>query len=312
MAAHVRIFDTTLRDGEQSPGFSLTFEQKLEVAGSSRLGVDIIEAGFPAASPATSRRCSRSRARSRARRRRPGARRPATSTSLGGDQGRRDAAPPHLHLDLRHPPGAPVPDDARGGHGAGRRDGAPRASVLLGRRVLADGRDPLRLDYLCEVIEAVIEAGATTINIPDTVGYTLPDECGELIARRPGQGPSADKAIISVHCHDDLGHGGGQHAGGDRGGRAPGRGCINGIGERAGNTALEEVVMALQRRQDFFSGFRPQIDATSSARPARCWQQFTGMAVAAEQGDRRRERLRATSPASTRTACSRTGSPTRS
>jgi 2-isopropylmalate synthase len=192
---YVRIFDTSLRDGEQAPGASMTSAEKLEVARAlARLGVDVIEAGFPAASPddlaavqaiaaeigqtpiegarSPSRRSSAaSRAHQERHRRR-----------LGGRQGRQAPAHPHLPRDQRDPPQAQAPHVARGDDRQGRRDGRLRPLAVPGRRVLARGRRPQRPEFLYKVLAAVIKAGATTLNIPDTVGYTMPDEFGALIA----------------------------------------------------------------------------------------------------------------------------------
>jgi 2-isopropylmalate synthase len=131
-------------------------------------------------------------------------------------------------------------------------------------------------NYLYEVIEAVIDAGATTINIPDTVGYVMPDEFGELIAGVWGKVRNADKAIISVHCHDDLGMAVANSLAAIKAGARQVEGCINGIGERAGNASIEEVVMALRVRQDFFSGFETQIDATQLCPTSEMLAKFTG------------------------------------
>jgi 2-isopropylmalate synthase len=131
-------------------------------------------------------------------------------------------------------------------------------------------------NYLYEVIEAVIEAGATTINIPDTVGYVMPDEFGELIAGVWGKVRNADKAIISVHCHDDLGMAVANSLAAIKAGARQVEGCINGIGERAGNASIEEVVMALKVRQDFFSGFDTQIDTTQLCPTSEMLAAFTG------------------------------------
>jgi 2-isopropylmalate synthase len=131
-------------------------------------------------------------------------------------------------------------------------------------------------DYLYEVIEAVIEAGATTINIADTVGYVMPDEFGELISGVWGKVRNADKATISVHCHDDLGMAVANSLAAVRAGARQVEGCINGIGERAGNASLEEVIMALRVRQDFYKGFDTQIDATQLYATSEMLADFTG------------------------------------
>ena len=131
-------------------------------------------------------------------------------------------------------------------------------------------------DFLYEVIEAVIDAGATTINIADTVGYVMPDEFGELIAGVWGRVRNADKAVISVHCHDDLGMAVANSLAAIKAGARQVEGCINGIGERAGNASLEEIIMALRVRQDFFNGFETQIDATQLFPTSEMLAEFTG------------------------------------
>ena len=157
-------------------------------------------------------------------------------------------------------------------------------------------------DYLYEVLEAVIEAGATTINIADTVGYAMPDEFGELISGVWSRVKNADKATISVHCHNDLGMAVANSLAAIRAGARQVEGCINGIGERAGNASLEEIVMALRVRQDFYQGLDTQIDATQICPTSELLAEFTG------RGRSRTRRSSAatpspTSPASTRTAC---------
>jgi 2-isopropylmalate synthase len=135
----------------------------------------------------------------------------------------------------------------------------PRAAVdavrfarqhTVRRAVLGRGRHAQRFDFLCRVVEAVIEAGATTINLPDTVGYSTPDETRDFFSRIRERVPNADAVVFSAHCHDDLGLGRGQHARGRQGGARQVECTVNGIGERAGNAALEEIVMALRVRRD--------------------------------------------------------------
>src|SRR5919202_3491224 len=134
-------------------------------------------------------------------------------------------------------------------------------------------------NYLYEVIEAVIEAGATTINIADTVGYVMPDEFGELISGVWGKVRNADKAIISVHCHDDLGMAVANSLAAIKAGARQVEGCINGIGERAGNASIEEVVMALNVRKDYYANFYSQLDTTQLYPTSELLAQFTGQGV---------------------------------
>ncbi|MGQ9683123.1 MAG: 2-isopropylmalate synthase [Anaerolineae bacterium] len=251
----VLIFDTTLRDGEQSPGASLRVEEKIEIARAlEKMGVDIIEAGFPISSPgdfeavraisAEMRQCivcGLTRARQEdidcAAEALKGAARPRIHTGLG-------ASDNHIQHKLRT-----------------TREKALEMgveAVRYAKRYVEDvqyyAEDAGRADpeYLCRVIEAVIAAGATTVNIPDTTGYTLPDEWGALIHTLFERVPNIHKAIVSVHCHNDLGMATANSLQGVRMGARQIECTVNGIGERAGNTSMEEVVMALRVRRDLF------------------------------------------------------------
>jgi 2-isopropylmalate synthase len=256
MATRVYIFDTTLRDGEQSPGASLNVPEKLEIARQlERLGVDVIEAGFPISSPGDFHAvqevckvvkeatvCGLTRAVPKdidvAADALKGAVRPRIHTGLG-------VSDSHLEHKLKMT----------------REQAMERgiAAVKHAKRYVEDieyfledsGRaDP---DYLCRVIEEVIKAGATVINIPDTTGYVTPDEYGKLIGMVMARVPNIDRAIVSVHCHDDLGMAVANSLAGVRNGARQVECTVNGIGERAGNTSLEEVVMAMKVRRDSFS-----------------------------------------------------------
>lgn len=253
MATRVYIFDTTLRDGEQSPGASLNVEEKVEIARQlERLGVDVIEAGFPISSPgdfqavqAISRViknctvCGLTRAVKKdvdvAGEALKGAVRPRIHTGLG-------VSDSHLQHKLR----------------LTREQAMERGveAVKHARTYVDDVEyfleDSGRADkeYLCRVVEAVIHAGATVINVPDTTGYTTPEEYGALIAYVMNHVPNIDRAIVSVHCHNDLGMATANSLAGVRNGARQIECTINGIGERAGNTSLEEVVMAMKVRQD--------------------------------------------------------------
>jgi 2-isopropylmalate synthase len=277
--AHVRIFDTTLRDGEQSPGFSLTSEQKLEFAKQlERLNVDIIEAGFPAASPddfAAVQQIAREI---------KGRVVTGLARAVPGDidilwDAVKVAESPRLHTFL-----STSDIHLEKQFRLTREQGKELAVAMVSRAksycsdVEFSPMDATRSDwnYLYEVIEAVIEAGATTINIADTVGYVMPDEFGELIAGVWGKVRNADKAVISVHCHDDLGMAVANSLAAIKAGARQVEGCINGIGERAGNASIEEVVMALKVRQDFFNGLETQIDATQLFPASEMLAQFTG------------------------------------
>src|SRR5262245_29753255 len=243
----VRIFDTTLRDGEQSPGAAMTHEEKIEVAVLlDEMGIDIIEAGFPIASngdfeavSAIAKQvknavvCGLSRAgfkdidragealRSAARRR--------IHTFIS-------TSPVHMKHKLQMEPGVVLE--------------AVTASVARARNwtdnVEWSAEDATRTekDFLCRTIELAIKAGATTINIPDTVGYTLPQEYFELIKMLRERVPGAENVVFSTHCHNDLGLAVANSLAGVMAGARQVECTVNGIGERAGNAALEEIVMA--------------------------------------------------------------------
>src|SRR3954471_14194121 len=279
VAAHVRIFDTTLRDGEQSPGFSLTSEQKLEFAKQlERLNVDIIEAGFPAASPDDFAAVQQI-AREIKGRVVTGLARAVPEDIDTLWEAVKVAESPRLHTFL-----STSDIHLEKQFRLTREQGEERAVAMVARAksycsdVEFSPMDATRSDwdYLYEVIEAVIEAGATTINIADTVGYVMPDEFGELIAGVWGRVRNADKATISVHCHDDLGMAVANSLAAIKAGARQVEGCINGIGERAGNASIEEVVMALKVRSDFYAGLETQIDATQLCPTSEMLAAFTG------------------------------------
>jgi 2-isopropylmalate synthase len=288
----VRIFDTTLRDGEQSPGATLTSEEKLEVARVlARLGVDVIEAGFPAASPddlEAVRRIALSVGRE------PTHGRPITEPPIicGLARARekdidrcweavKSAARPRIHTFI-----ATSPVHREHKLRMSREQVLVKAREMVGyaRNLCADvefspedaGRtEP---DFLYQVLSAVIEAGATTINIPDTVGYTLPHEFGALIRGIIENTRGIEQAIVSVHCHNDLGLATANTLAGVLNGARQAEVTINGIGERAGNTSLEEVVMILQTRHAAL-GLRTNLDATQLCKTSRLVSARTGMVV---------------------------------
>jgi 2-isopropylmalate synthase len=294
---YVRIFDTTLRDGEQSPGATLTSDEKLEVARAlSRLGVDVIEAGFPAASPddlAAVQRIAETVGQDvpEGRPERPGigAEPPiicglARATERDIEQafaGVRRAKHPRIHTFL-----ATSPIHREHKLRMTKEQVVERATkmVAYARSLCADvefsPEDAGRTEpeFLYEVLSAVIEAGATTLNIPDTVGYTLPHEFGELIAGIMANVKGIEKAIVSVHCHDDLGLATANSLAGIRAGARQAEVTINGIGERAGNTSLEEVVMTLATRKPVF-GLVTGIDTTQLTRTSKLVSARTGMVV---------------------------------
>jgi 2-isopropylmalate synthase len=249
----VRIFDTTLRDGEQAPGFSLRPSEKLELARQlDALGVDIIEAGFPIASPADAEAVRTIATEIRrpviaclARCHKADLERAAWALEPA-EQGRIHTfiatSDLHLQAKLRMT----------------REQCLETAveSVRFARQHTADvefsAEDATRsdFDFLCRVIEAVIKVGATTINLPDTVGYTTPDEIRDFFTRVRERVPNASEVVFSTHCHDDLGLAAANSIASVLGGARQVECTINGIGERAGNAALEEVVMAIRTRPD--------------------------------------------------------------
>ena len=250
---HVRIFDTTLRDGEQAPGFSLRPAEKLQLARQlDALGVDIIEAGFPIASPADAQAVREIATEIRrpviaclARCHRADLER-AVWAIEPADQGRIHTfiATSDLHLK------------AKLRMSREQCLAAAVDSVRYARQHTSDvqfsAEDATRsdFDFLCKVVESVIAAGATTINLPDTVGYGTPEETRDFFARIRENVPNSDKVIFSAHCHDDLGLAVANTLGAIQGGARQVECTVNGIGERAGNAALEEIVMALQIRAD--------------------------------------------------------------
>jgi 2-isopropylmalate synthase len=249
------IFDTTLRDGEQSPGASMTRDEKVRIARALELmKVDIIEAGFPIASEGDfesvkavaeivkdSTVCALARAKQIDIERAGEAIKPANSGRIHTFLA---TSPIHMQHKLRMTPDQVVE--------------AAVASVHMARQYTDNvefspedaGRS--EADFLCRVIEAVIAAGATTINIPDTVGYNVPHQFGDLIRDLIERVPNSDKAVFSVHCHNDLGLAVGNSLSAVLNGARQVECTINGLGERAGNASLEEIVMAVRTRQDIF------------------------------------------------------------
>jgi len=280
----VRIFDTTLRDGEQSPGASLTSAEKLEIARQlARLGVDIIEAGFPAASPDDLLAVQRI-AQEVGTPDGPviaGLARAAQNDIDKAWEAVRPAAKPRIHTFLAT---SDIHMERKLRMTRSQVVARAREMVAYARSLCDDvefspedaGRsDP---DFLIEVLATVIAAGATTLNIPDTVGYTMPDEYYALMRKLITETPGGDQVIWSVHCHDDLGMATANTLAGIRAGARQAEVTMNGIGERAGNTSLEEVVMALHTRQPYY-GLRTHIDTTQIARTSRMVSNYTGIPV---------------------------------
>ncbi len=288
MSEYVRIFDTTLRDGEQSPGATMTSAEKLEVArGLARLGVDVIEAGFPAASPddlEAVRRIAVEVGNSADGGRVPiicGLARASKNDIDKAWQAVQPAARPRIHTFL-----ATSEIHMQYKLRMTRQQVLERVAemVAYARSLCEDvefsPEDAGRSDpaFLYEVLAVAIRAGATTLNIPDTVGYTTPDEFGALIAGIIKNTPGIENCIVSVHCHNDLGLATANTLAGLRAGARQAEVTINGIGERAGNTALEEVVMALHTRPQFYN-LHTGIDTTQITRISKLVSNYTGMPV---------------------------------
>jgi 2-isopropylmalate synthase len=290
MTDQVAVFDTTLRDGEQAAGTRLGSREKLMVAGQLRLlNVDVIEAGYPASSPEDFEAvqliaseidgptiCALSRAvpsdiescgRALAK-----AKRPRIHTGIGASD---------IHILGK------FKDDRYG-----RTLGEKRATILkmavdavkLARQYVDDvefyAEDSGRSDpaYLIEMLHAAIDAGATVVNIPDTTGYTVPEQYGALIRMIRERVPNIERATISVHCHDDLGMAVANTLAGVMNGARQVEGTINGIGERAGNAALEEVIMALRTRADYF-GIDTRVDTRELQHTSRMVSDMLGIVV---------------------------------
>lgn len=279
---HIRIFDTTMRDGEQSPGASMTLREKLELSELLQdMRVDVIEAGFPAAS-AGDFECVRQIAEAAGK---------ETiicglARSTPGDIERcgeavRAAANPRIHTFISTSP-VHMKHKLKMGENAVLE--AVGRSVAQARNLVADvewsPEDATRteFDFLCKTIDAAIQAGATTINIPDTVGYTHPEEYGALFRRLIETIPDSDKVIWSTHCHNDLGLAVANSLAGVTNGARQIECAVNGLGERAGNAALEEVVMALNVRRDALNA-ATNIETTKLARASKMVSQITGFPV---------------------------------
>jgi 2-isopropylmalate synthase len=277
----VRIFDTTLRDGEQSPGASMNQAEKIEVARAlAGLGVDIIEAGFPIASQGDFEAVR------------------AIATEVAGPTicglarcNDRDidraweaiqfAQKPRIHVFLAT---SAIHREHKLRMTQPQIIDRAVASVRRARSYCEDvefsPEDAARteIDFLCHVIEAAIDAGATTVNIPDTVGYATPSQYAQVIRTLKERVPNIDRAIISTHCHDDLGLAVANSLAGVEAGARQVECTINGLGERAGNAALEEIVMALKTRQDYY-GLTTNVRSERLYPVSRMVSSITGLAV---------------------------------
>jgi 2-isopropylmalate synthase len=277
----VIIFDTTLRDGEQAAGGTLNIQEKLEIARQlENLGVDVIEAGFPAASPGDFEAVSAIANEIR----KPIICALSHANAAAVDNAAnaiKKAAHPRIHIFLSSSEIHLVHQLKKSRHEITEM---ACNMVTRGKKLVDDiefsPMDASRTDpaYLYQIIEEVIKCGATTINIPDTVGYAIPEEFGELIAGIFKNVPSIGKAIISVHCHNDLGMATANSLQAVKNGARQVECTINGIGERAGNAALEEIVMAIKTRSDFFN-LTTGIDTTQIYKTSRLVSEMTGFIV---------------------------------
>ena len=281
MSKRIYIFDTTLRDGEQSPGVSLNTHEKLEIARQlTKLGVDIIEAGFPIASPgdfdavkAISQQVRGATVAALARANQQDIDR-AWEAVQYAEQARIHTFLATSDIHMQHKLRMSREQVLE----------AAVAAVKLAKSYTSDvefsAEDAFRseLDFLCQVLEAAINAGATTVNIPDTVGYATPAEFGEFIRQIRERVPNIDKARISVHCHNDLGLAVANSLAAVLNGAGQIEVAVNGIGERAGNCSLEEVVMALYTRKAFFD-METGINTKEIYRTSKMVSKLTGMKV---------------------------------
>jgi 2-isopropylmalate synthase len=291
----IMIFDTTLRDGEQAAGTRLGAREKLEIARQlARLKVDVIEAGFPASSPEDFEAvrlisqqiegpviCGLTRAVTDdievCRKALAKAKRFRIHTGIGVSE---------IHIAGKF-------SDDKYGKTMGEKQANILKMAVKAVRHTAQYTDDIefyaedsgRADrkYLYEILEAVIDAGATVVNIPDTTGYAIPEQYGALIGDIRTNVPNIDKAVISVHCHDDLGMSVANSLAGVKNGARQVEGTINGVGERAGNAAIEEVVMAIRTRKDFFDKVETGIETREFYRTSRMVADMLGMPVPANK-----------------------------
>ncbi|MDT1985674.1 MAG: 2-isopropylmalate synthase, partial [Planktomarina sp.] len=276
----VVIFDTTLRDGEQSPGATMTHSEKLEIADMlDEMGVDIIEAGFPIASEGDFKAVSDISTRSK------------NSMICGLARANlkdidrcaeaiRNAARPRIHTFIGTSPLHRAIPNLTKDEMADKIHATVTHARNLCDNIQWSPMDATRTEYdfLCKTIEIAIKAGATTINIPDTVGYTAPRESADLIARLIADIPGANEIIFATHCHNDLGMATANSLAAVSAGARQIECTINGLGERAGNTALEEVVMALKVRNDIMP-YQTNIDSTKIMAISRRVATVSGFAV---------------------------------
>src|SRR3954452_17100052 len=275
---HVRIFDTTLRDGEQSPGISLNKQEKLEIANQlARLGVDVIEAGFPIASPGDFEAVQEIAREVHG----PvicGLARTGFQDIDAAWSAIRDSERPRIHTFI-----STSDIHIQYQLQTTREDvkGQARAAVAHAKQYTDDVEfspmDATRseAEFTAEVLQIALDEGATTINVPDTVGYATPDEYAEFLTRLYALVPDLRKAVLSVHCHDDLGLAVANSVAGVQAGARQIECAVNGIGERAGNASLEELIMLLHTRRDRL-GVHTHAVTTEIAQTSRLVSRLTG------------------------------------
>jgi len=282
MSDHLHIFDTTLRDGEQSPGCSMNIEEKMRVAHAlAALGVDIIEAGFPIASPGDFEAVHRIASEVQgpviaglARAATGDIERAGQAVKPAGERGRIHTfiatSPIHMQAKLRMTPDQVLE----------RAVAAVKQARSLAPEVEFSAEDAGRteMDFLCRIVEATIAAGARVINIPDTVGYMTPLEFGGRIRELIERVPNSDQAVFSVHCHNDLGLSVANSLSAVENGARQVECTINGLGERAGNASLEELVMILRTRSDLYD-IETAIDTTKIVPTSKLVSGITGMPI---------------------------------
>jgi 2-isopropylmalate synthase len=278
----IQIFDTTLRDGEQSPGATLTTEEKIQVAEQlTRLNVDTIEAGFPAVSPGELAAVKEIALRTH------GVAIAGIARARAGDidaawEGISGAERPVIHvflatseIHLRHT----LRMDAREALRQVSSMVAYARNLCPGVEFTAEDATRSDWDYLCRVFEAAIKAGATTINIPDTVGYAMPHEYEALFHYVRERVPGIGDVVVSAHCHNDLGMATANTLAAIRAGASQVEVTVNGLGERAGNTAMEEVVMALRTRPETFGNVETRVNTREFLPTSRLVSNLTGITV---------------------------------
>lgn len=282
MSKKIKIFDTTLRDGEQCPGASMNLREKMEVARQlCELNVDVIEAGFPIASPGDFKAVQEIAEQIRG----PvicGLARCLDKDIEKAAQALEQAEKNRIHVFL-------ATSKIHMKYKLKKTEEETLEFAVKGVQKAKKFSDDIEFspedasrsdpEFLVRVLEAVIDAGATTVNIPDTVGYAVPDEFGQLIAFLNKNVSNISQAIISVHCHNDLGLAVANSLSAVQNGARQVECTINGIGERAGNAAMEEIVMALQTRKDFYSQFEHQIKTTEIYKASRLVSNLTGFTV---------------------------------